>query len=216
MQIDHNSHLVILCSLCYAKDMKKYLALLIIIILTLTACGNNDVNRITGDVTNINQGSGSGDGDVVTQIESASDEVVTQPSYKGYVFSHLGVLVIIDADFAPILAALGEPRSYFEAPSCAFEGLDKVYTFNGFEIDTYPQGDDDFVSAIVFRDDTVATMEGLRIGSTRSEMEAVYGTPRLADNGSLIYDKDGMRLCFILADDIIISIEYQTTVLDQF
>jgi len=186
-----------------------------IILLTLTACGNNEVNRITGDVTNINQHTNTNTTDQTTQTTTGTETTTPQTSHKGYTFTHSGVTIAIDALFAPILVTLGEPRSYFEAPSCAFEGLDKIYTYIGFEIDTYPQGDNDFVSAIVLRDDTVSTEEGLRIGGARSEMEATYGPPRLMDNGQLVYDKDGMRLCFILENDIIISIEYQTTVLEQ-
>jgi len=189
--------------------------IILIISLTLTACGNNEVNRITGDVTNINQNTNTNTTDQTNQTPTETETTTPQTSHKGYTFTHSGVTIAIDALFAPILAALGEPRSYFEAPSCAFEGLDKIYTYIGFEIDTYPQEEDDFVSAIVLRDDTVATEEGIRIGSTRVEMEAIYGIPRLMDNGQLVYDKDGMRLCFILDNDTIISIEYQTTILDQ-
>ncbi|MCL2718199.1 MAG: hypothetical protein FWE14_05410 [Lachnospiraceae bacterium] len=196
--------------------MKKQMTIIFIIltIIFLTSCGSNEVNRITGDVANINQGNNSTDTGAEEQDIPAGIESLSQPDYKGYTFTHSGTIIAIDSDFAPILKALGEPRAYFEAESCAFEGLDKIYTYFGFEIDTYPQGDRDFVSAIVLKDDTVATNEGLRIGSSRAEMEAAYGTPRINDNGQLIYDKDGMRLCFIIDGETVISIEYQTTVLD--
>ena len=198
------------------KPNLKLTTILLSLTLILTACGNNEVNRITGDVTNINQGNTETSQTGISEQTTNETETASQnPSYKGFVFTHSGVTIEIDANFAPILLALGEPRSYFESESCAFEGLDKVYTYIGFEVDTYPQGDDDFVSAIVLRDDTVSTKEGLRIGSSRAEMEATYGIPRQNDSGQLIYDKDGMRLCFILDDDVVISIEYQTTVLDQ-
>jgi hypothetical protein len=198
--------------------MNKKTTLIFIILssIFLTACGSNEVNRITGDVTNITQGNSNETGGTEEQgTTNGTEPSLIPPAYKGYTFTHSGTTIAIDADFSPILAALGEPRAYFEAESCAFEGLDKIYTYFGFEIDTYPQGERDFVSAIVLKDDTVATSEGLRIGSTKAEMEAAYGTPRVNDNGQLIYDKDGMRLCFILEDDTVISIEYQTTVLDM-
>jgi hypothetical protein len=217
MQIDHNSHIEILPHLWYAKFMKtqtKLLTIFILLTILLSACGSNEVNRISGDVTNIASNSGPSAAD--TTEPGTDGEPSARPSaYKGYAFVHSGITIAIDADFAPILIALGEPRSYFESESCAFEGLDKIYTYNGFEIDTYPQKDDDFVSSIVLKDDTVSTAEGLSIGASRAEMEAAYGIPRENDNGQLVYEKDGMRLCFILDGEMVISIEYQTAVLDE-
>ena len=57
---------------------------------------------------------------------------------NGFVFISGDVQIVIDAEAEPIVEALGEPKSYFEAASCAFEGLDKIYTYGGFEVNTYP------------------------------------------------------------------------------
>ena len=46
-----------------------------------------------------------------------------------YAYQSGDVKIAIDADAAPILAALGEWRDYSESASCAFTGLDKVYTY---------------------------------------------------------------------------------------
>ena len=75
----------------------------------------------------------------------------TEP--KGYVFDYNGVKVGMDMEAAPIIAALGEPSSYFEAPSCAFEGLDKNYNYGSFEIDTYEQDGKDYISTVFFCDE---------------------------------------------------------------
>jgi hypothetical protein len=196
------------------KKQIKILPITILLTLLLTACGSNEVNRITGDVESITQANNTNTGDTTNTNESDDTNEITTPQTKGFIFTHNGITIAIDTDFAPALAALGEPRSYFEAPSCAFEGLDKMYTFNGFEIDTYPHDDIDLVSAIVFKDDTVSTDEGLYIGKTRADMEATYGIGHQNDNGEIVYQKDNMKLCFILdSDNNIISIEYQTLVL---
>ena len=55
---------------------------------------------------------------------------------KTYTFTNGTTKIAINADAAPILAALGQWRDYAESASCAFEGLDKVYTYAGFEIQT--------------------------------------------------------------------------------
>ena len=113
---------------------------------------------------------------------------------------------------APVLQALGEPASYFEAASCAFEGLDTIYTYNGFEIDTYPAQDKDLVSAVILKDDSVTTAEGICIGDSLEKLLEAYGEAA-QENGMLVYTKDGMKLCFILQDDSIISIEYRSMAL---
>ncbi|MBO5932032.1 MAG: hypothetical protein J6Q70_07355, partial [Clostridia bacterium] len=62
----------------------------------------------------------------------------TQEESKNYTFTSGTTKIAIDANVAPILASLGEWRDYAESASCAFEGLDKIYTYAGFEIQTYP------------------------------------------------------------------------------
>ena len=77
-----------------------------------------------------------------------------------YAFRSGNTEIAIDADAAPILASLGEWRDYAESASCAFEGLDKVYTYAGFEVQTYPMNGKDYVYMVMLYDDTVATPEG--------------------------------------------------------
>ena len=127
---------------------------------------------------------------------------------KTYTFTNGTTKIAIDADMAPILAALGQWRDYAESASCAFEGLDKVYTYAGFEIQTYPEGEKDFVYIIVLQDDTVATEKGVRIGATKEAVIAAYGTPDKETDTSLTYNGKGMYLQFILRDGAVTSIQY--------
>ena len=163
----------------------------------LTGCGN-DEKVIEGNGSSVIEGS----------QESGEEEQESQPlevsSGKGYIFEYKGTKVEID----------GEAASYFEAPSCAFEGIDKTYTYSGFELDTYPQGEVDHISAVVFKDDSVATAEGICIGDTREKLEEAYGAGT-EEGGMLVYAKDGMKLCFILQGDEVVSIEYRSTVLEE-
>lgn len=181
--------------------MKKLAAVLMMAgMLLVTGCGNNE-KVIDGNVQN--QGSGS------IQEQNAGTKA------KGYTFVSGSTTVEIDALAAPIVEKLGEPVSYYEAASCAFEGLDKMYTYQGFELDTYPTGDKDYVSAVIFKDDSVKTPEGVGIGDTAKKVEEVYGSATKGTTGALEYAKDGMKLCFIVKDDEVVSIEYRSTVLDN-
>ena len=144
-----------------------------------------------------------------TQTRDLPDSSQTvQAADSGYVFTAPnGVTVAIDDDMAQVLEALGEPRSYFEAASCAFEGLDKTYTYPGFQIITRPEGDKDYVNSILLTDDSVTTQEGIYIGGSKDDITAAYGAGE--ETGSAImYTKDNVTLSFILEGDKIISIEY--------
>lgn len=134
---------------------------------------------------------------------------------RGYVFTYRDVEVEIDAEATPILEKLGEANSYFEAASCAFNGLDKMYTYSSFELDTYPMGDKDYVSLILFKDDSISTAEGVSIGDPEEKIVQVYGDDALEEDGMIVYQKDGMKLCFIVNEGSVSSIEYRTTVLDE-
>ncbi len=127
---------------------------------------------------------------------------------KTYTFTSGTTKIAIDADMAPILAALGAWRDYAESASCAFEGLDKVYTYAGFEIQTYPEGEKDFVYIIVLQDDTVATEKGVRIGDAKEAVITAYGNPTSQTETSLTYNGEGMYLQFILRDGAVTSIQY--------
>lgn len=127
---------------------------------------------------------------------------------KTYTFTSGTVKIAIDADVAPILAALGEWRDYAQSPSCGFPGLEKFYTYGGFEINTYPNGDKDFVYMIRLYDDTVATEEGIRIGSTKEAVIQAYGTPDKQEDNLLQYNTSKMFLQFLLSDGIVSTIYY--------
>lgn len=125
-----------------------------------------------------------------------------------YIFVGNGVSIAIDAEVAPILASLGTWQAYDESPSCAFEGLDKIYTYGGFDIKTYPLNGKDFVHSVILYDDTVAIDKGIRIGSTADAVKAAYGTPDEQTDTALIYNAKGMLLQFLLENGNVTSIQY--------
>lgn len=155
-----------------------------------------------------------------TEAETETDQNETEApkevrSYKGYTFLYEGTVIGMDVEASPILAALGAADSYFEAASCAFDGLDKIYTYSSFELDTYPLGEEDHVSAVLLKDDSIATPEGVRIGDSQEKLLEVYGENFVSENSMMVYYKDDMKLCFIVENEAITSIQYRTTVLDE-
>ena len=69
----------------------------------------------------------------------------------------------------------GEPLTYSEVPSCAFDGIDKTYTYSHYEITTYPVDGKDKVYVIYFLDDEITTTEGVKISDSLDDMLEKYG-----------------------------------------
>ena len=100
--------------------MKKVTALLaaLCLLLSLTACsGSNDPVK-TEPQNNETQGTTTPTGDP-----------------NAFYFTYEGTEIRLHADMAPILEKLGQPKKYTESASCAFEGLDKTYTYAGYTLD---------------------------------------------------------------------------------
>jgi uncharacterized protein YceK len=180
--------------------MKKVIVLLAIILL-LAGCSKEDTtpdSENTGTNTSADGTSDSTDNSATTT--------------EGYSYEANGVTIPMNVDAAPIVEALGEPVEYFEAASCAFQGLDKIYYYNGFELGTYPSGDKDIVSYVNFLDDSVTTDKGIYLGSTAEEVIAAYGDDYTEDSGSYVYRLGETKLTFIVEADAVTSITYAAIV----
>ena len=144
----------------------------------------------------------------ISEAPVTSKNAQSETISHGFTFVHQGVRIDIDAEASSIIRALGEPVSYFEAASCVFDGQDKMYTYGSFELDTYPTDGKDYVSAVIFRDDSIATAEGLMIGDSVKTLRQVYGEPSSSSEALIAYEAGSMELRFILEGDAIAAIEY--------
>lgn len=152
------------------------------------------------------------------KVNDSSVEIaqIADEDHKGYWFKTGDIAIGIDEPSDGIIAALGEPMSYYEAPSCAFEGLDKIYTYKSFVVETYSnEAGDTLISSISLKDDSVTTKEGAMIGSTKEQVLKLYGEPATKEDVRFIYLKDNMRLTFIFREGGAALIEYHTTALDK-
>lgn len=137
---------------------------------------------------------------------TACSEPITDA--KTYTFRSGSVSVAIDSEAAGILAALGEWNNYSESPSCAFNGLDKIYAYAGFRIQTYPLNGKDYIYSVELTDDSVTTSEGIAVGSTVEQVKTAYGTPTDETATLLLYKGEGVNLQFILRDGKVTNIQY--------
>ena len=131
------------------------------------------------------------------------------PAPEGFTFATQGVTIHMDQNMAEVLEQLGEPLGIFEAPSCAFDGIDRIFSFPGVQIHTYPDGDLDFVHTISIRDDSVTTMEGIYLGSSWEAVLAAYGSDYEQEFGMFTFTRGRTTLSFFIEDDIVIGITYE-------
>ncbi len=166
-----------------------------------------DYQETMGNVDEMGENAmtGNAEGSIQTNNTSLDD----------YVFEYKGVTISPDMNTKEFLDALGDPLHYYEVQSCAFQGMDKIYTYTSFEVSTYPNGTDDLVSYIYLKDDTVTTAEGVYLGMAKEDVLDIYGTDYTEDAGAYVYAKGGMELRFIFEGETLASIEYATTVLDE-
>lgn len=164
------------------------LSLSLLLALSLAACGG-------GDDTN---------GASISVDSSAPNPAAGSK----YVLTYKNCPLPMNADFAPLLDFLGEPDSYFEAASCAFDGLDKTYTYAGVEIITYPDGDVDRISSVRILDSSVSTPEGVTVGSSLEDVTAAYGEDYEEMGLQVAYEDGDAILSVLFEGDTAISVEY--------
>ena len=176
--------------------MKKIFALVLalMLVLTMTACGGETTPETT------------------TEPQAPAVLGPTQPDASSWKYTVRGVDILMHAEAAPVLEALGEPVSYTEEASCAFTGLDKTYYYGGFYLQTYPIGDADYIYSVWLVDDSSTTPEGVYIGASQSEVEAAYGAEGFNGDNAYILKGTTSTLTIILTDGIVSSIQYDAIV----
>ena len=137
---------------------------------------------------------------LVALCACASAENDGGKTHEAYVFKKGSVEIAIDADLAPIVEKLGDYIYYDEAPSCAHEGKSKYYTYAGIDIESYPKDGKDLVYMVALIDDTVSTVEGLRVGDSREDVIEIYGEPETDSERSLLYKAEGLYLHVVMTN----------------
>lgn len=144
---------------------------------------------------------------LVTLAGCASPEAPA--GQENFAFSYNGVEIQLHADAAPLIEALGEPKSYTEETSCAFDGLDKTYYYGPFYLSTYPMEGKDYVYTLWFADDTVATAEGIRIGSSQTQVEEAYGAENFNGTNGYELTRGQSRLVILISDGFVSGVRYE-------
>jgi len=190
--------------------MKKSMMTMILMIaaLSMAGCGSNSGAGSTTAAKTEAVETTAAESRQAAETTAEASESAKEAELTGFTFITGDTVIAMNADAAPILEELGEWENYVETTSCAFKGLDKTYSYPGFDLYTYPLDGKDNVNSVYFVDDTVSTPEGIHIGSTKEEMEAAYGTDYEEEFGAYTYTKDKSKLQFLVTDGVIDSVEY--------
>lgn len=187
---------------------KKILAMILasITVISMAACGEAKVKTIEG--TGSTQTTGTGTENTESGSASETTEDGQADTADCFVFKKGDASVNVNMEINEALSLLGDPDSTFEAKSCAFDGMTMFYTYQGFEIDTYEKGGQDYIATIVITSDLAETAEGITIGDDVSKLDEAYGTDYTGSDNTRVYVKGDSQLTFITKDGVIISIEY--------
>ena len=103
----------------------------------------------------------------------------------------------------------GTELEYSEIPSCAFEGLDKTYTYEYYEINTFEDNGKEKILSVYFLDPNITTTENVSLGDDLEKMTSTYGTNYEKNDNLYTYKKGKTSIEFIVENDTITSIEYK-------
>lgn len=189
--------------------MKKTIALILALAMAVCLCACGETVKEGGATQPVQTRPQAG-----TEIVPAeTDPVQTEPEEDtGYVFSYQGIDIVMNAPAEALISALGEPKSYTEAASCAFEGLDKTYYYGSFYLQTYPLNGADFVYCLWIVDDSVETPEGIYIGATQAQVEEAYGAEFYNGTNAYVIVGENARLTIILDGGVVTSIQYDAEI----
>lgn len=109
-----------------------------------------------------------------------------------------------------VIEQLGDGYGYAEGKSCAYDGLDKTYTYETAQFFTNPLDAGDLVSEIYTESPEVATSKGLAVGAAKEAVRAAYGEPAAQDGTVMVYraseEAGEPALCFDLEGDTVAAI----------
>ena len=128
-----------------------------------------------------------------TQKKDSAGNVTQE---EPYYYETDGKKIYIGQETDDAVAILGEDYEYFEAASCAVEGLDEI---DGKKI----------ITDIYFKNDAVATTEGIRINMEYAKVMDVYGSDYEMSGTMMEYIRGNTILCIDIRDKKVAAIEYK-------
>lgn len=110
------------------------------------------------------------------------------------------------------IAELGSPDRSEEANGCLSKGDgQKNYYYPDLEIQCYTENGAEYIYDILIKGGNYATSKGIKVGSSRADVEAAYGAGEVSGN-MLIYSNGDKQLIFTMNGDTVSEIEFYLSV----
>ncbi len=137
--------------------------------------------------------------------EIESDE--TQEK-ENFVFIYDTFQIEIGAKWENILPKLGEYSSTFIAESCAYQGTDRYYYYEGFEVMTSEIDGEEILTDIFIESTDIEAFNGLKVGMGLSDMVQVMGPVDKSTDTTYTYCGENVNIQVNTSNDKVVSIEY--------
>ncbi len=141
---------------------------------------------------------------------SGGQPALSEHPHDGYYFTayNTEIGVRCPAHLLEKMRENGGEYRYYESVSCAYQGMDMIYTFDSFEVHVNTVDGADIITGISILDDMVSIPEGLKIGDGRDDMTDCLGTDFEQSGNTYTYEKDGTLISVLIKDGSVRSIEY--------
>lgn len=175
--------------------MKKYiLAIAAGLVMTgLVGCGTGNAQTVEPEVeaeviedkTDDNQPVVIEGGKAPEASEAANPNYLSLQD-AGIVASNVSLFV--GDDFKPVVDTIGEAE-IVEGQACLDDGFDTNYYYGGEDliVYTYAQDGKQIIYDIYAESDAYVTLKGVKVGSTREDVEKIYGEPNETAGASYKY-----------------------------
>lgn len=141
---------------------------------------------------------------IISNRNAENDEV---NNIQEYVFcNNNNNKIKIDDEFSR--EKYGQEKEYSEIISCAYEGLDRIYKYENYEITTYERDGKERIQSIYLLNDMVKTEEDVKITDSYNKMIDKYSDNYVREENMYTYIQGKTALKFIIENNIITSIEY--------
>ena len=110
-----------------------------------------------------------------------------------------------------VMAKLGEPMDTFESESCAYQGKDYFYYYDGFELMANDFDGTQLITGITLDDDTVQLPQGVKVGMDIDEALSLMDV-EYTQSGSVYKFTEGSTILRIRAgeDNTVAAVEFCT------
>ena len=162
--------------------MKKTIALLLSLLVLLAGCGSQVPENAQVEITR------------------ATAAPAEDPAFC---LTFQGCPLIPGRAFDP--ADLPQADSVFQAPSCAIEGTDNVYSYGSLEVTAFDDGSGEVIYSVYLID--APTDEGLSVGDAEDRIPEIYGQDFRKSDHEYLYTRGATQLRILVQDGRVLSIE---------